>query len=499
MISDEQRATIRRLFFAEHWRIGTIATELGVHHDTVRRALETERFNARPHPRTSRLDQYAPFVARLLEQHPRLRASRVHEMLVLRGHRGCESQTRRLVRRLRPRSTAEAYLRLTTLPGEEAQVDWAHFGHVQVGRAKRPLMAFVMVLSWSRALHALFTLDQSMESFLRGHVESFHALGGCARVLLYDNLKSAVLARVGETIQFHPRLIELASHYHFMPRPVAVARGNEKGRVERTIRFLRDRFFAARSFRDVDDLNAQFVEWRDRFGHARACPGDDSMTVAEALQRERQVLLPLPEHPFECSKVLGIASGKTPYLRFDLNDYSIPHALVRIPLTLIASRDLVRVVDAAGNEVARHRRSYGRGERVEEGRHLEDLAAAKQAAREGRGRDRLRGSCPSAEPFLQEVVARNQPLASATHQLVRLLDAHGPTALEAALADALSRGACAPSAVAHLVEQARRRRGLPPPIPLDLPDHIKARERRITPHSLETYDVLSRPEHDEQE
>jgi len=197
--------------------------------------------------------------------------------------------------------------------------------------------------------------------------------------------------------------------------------------------------------------------------------------------------------------VLGIASGKTPYLRFDLNDYSIPHALVRIPLTLIASRDLVRVVDAAGNEVARHRRSYGRGERVEEGRHLEDLAAAKQAAREGRGRDRLRGSCPSAEPFLQEVVARNQPLASATHQLVRLLDAHGPTALEAALADALSRGACAPSAVAHLVEQARRRRGLPPPIPLDLPDHIKARERRITPHSLETYDVLSRPEHDEQE
>lgn len=498
MITDEQRATIRRFFFAEHWKVGTIATEMGLHHDTVRRALQTERFNVRRGPRASRLDPFVAFVAQLLEQHPRLRATRVHEMLVLRGHVGCPTQTRRLVRRLRPRTTAEAYFKLTTLPGQEAQVDWAHFGHVQVGRAKRPLMAFVMVLSWSRALHALFTLDQSMDSFLRGHVACFQALGGCARVLLYDNLKSAVLARVGDLIQFHPRLIELASHHHFMPRPVAVARGNEKGRVERAIRFLRDRFFAARTFRDVDDLNAQFVQWRDTFGHARPCQADPSITVAEALTREQPLLLPLPEHPFECSRVLALSSGKTPYLRFDLNDYSIPHDLVRIPLTLIASHELVRVVDVTAREVARHRRSYDRGERVEDERHLAGLSAAKHAAGEGRTRDRLRSNCPSATPFLQEVIARNQPLGPATQQLLRLLDEHGPAVLQSALDQALQRGTCAPSAVAHLIEQSRRRQQLLPPVPLDLPDHLKLRDRRVVPHSLETYDVLSRPDHDEQ-
>ena len=295
MISDEQRATIRRLFFAEHWKVGTIVSELGVHRDTVLGALEVSRFHVRSGPRKAQLDPYVAFVTQLLEQHPRLRATRVHEMLVLRGHRGCVTQTRQLVRRLRPRRPSEAFLRLRTLPAEQAQVDWAHFGQIRVGQAMRKLYAFVMVLSWSRALHALFTLDQSMESFVRGHVESFRALGGCARVLLYDNLKSAVLARFGEVIQFNPRLIELASHYHFLPRPVAVARGNEKGRVERQIRFLRDRFFAARSFRDVDDLNAQFIECRDRFGHARPCPGDDSMTVAEAHQRERPVPMGAPD------------------------------------------------------------------------------------------------------------------------------------------------------------------------------------------------------------
>ncbi len=499
MISDEQRATIRRLFFAEHWKVGTIASELSVHRDTVLGAIRSDRFHVRSAPRKTRLDPFVAFVTQILEQHPRLRATRVHEMLVLRGHRGCVTQTRRLVRRLRPRPKAEAYLRLSTLPGQEAQVDWAHFDHVQIGRARRPLMAFVMVLSWSRALHALFTLDQSMESFLRGHVESFRALGGCARVLLYDNLKSAVLARAGEVIQFHPRLIELASHYHFLPRPVAVARGNEKGRVERQIRFLRERFFAARSFRDVDDLNAQFVEWRERFGHARPCPGDDSMTVAEAHEHERPVLLPLPEHPFECGKVLGISSGKTPYLRFDLNDYSIPHDLVGIPLTLVASHELVRVIDATGREVARHRRSYDRGTRVEDERHLAALVAAKHAAREGTGRDRLRAAVPQAKAFLEEVVRRNQPLGSATQQLLRLLDLHGPAALGTAIAAALERGTCAPSAVAHLIEQARQKTGARPPIPIDLPDHIKARERRVVSHSLESYDDLSRPHHDEQD
>ena len=261
MITEAQRAEIRRLYYAEHWRIGTIATELSLHADTVRAALETARFGRHTIVRMSALDAYADFIRVTLEQYPKLRATRIHEMIVARGYGGSVTQTRRLVRRLRPRPKAEAYLRLRTMPGEEAQVDWGHFGKVKVGRAERPLSAFVMVLSWSRAIHVLFTLDQSMESFLRGHVHAFEYFGGAARTLLYDNIKTAVLARQGEAIQFHPRLLEFAGHYHFMPRPCAVARGNEKGRVERQIRFLRDRFFAARQFADVDDLNAQFVRW----------------------------------------------------------------------------------------------------------------------------------------------------------------------------------------------------------------------------------------------
>jgi transposase len=108
-------------------------------------------------------------------------------------------------------------------------VDWGSFGAIRIGRGTRPLSAFVLVLGYSRALHAVFTLDQTLESFLRGHVEAFTAMAGCARTLVYDNLKSAVLERQGNAVQFHPRLLELAGHYHFAPRPCAPARAHDKG------------------------------------------------------------------------------------------------------------------------------------------------------------------------------------------------------------------------------------------------------------------------------
>jgi transposase len=468
---------------------------MGLHAETVRAALETARFQSPTAVRPSRLDPYLDFIRATLEQYPRLRATRIHEMIVARGYAGSVVQTRRVVRRLRPRPQAEAFLRLTTLPGEQAQVDWGHFGHVQVGQARRPLSAFVMVLSWSRALHVLFTLDQTLESFLRGHVEALAFFQGSARTLLYDNLKSAVLARQGDAIQFHPRLLELAGHYHFLPRPCAVARGNEKGRVERQIRFLRDRFFAARRFRDVADLNAQFLQWRERWAHARPCPGDPTKTVAQALEEERSRLLPLPEHPFDGSRVQATSSGKTPYLRFDRNDYSIPPALVRKPLTLVATHDEIRILDGT-QEVARHRRSYDRQQCIEDPRHLDALIAAKRAARTPKGRDRLFAALPHAEAFFEQIVQRGLPLPSATQQLLRLLSDYGREATDVALAEVLRRGTSTPASVALVLEQQRRGRRVPPKVPVELPDRPEVRTLHVTPHDLETYDALSHSDDD---
>lgn len=182
---------------------------------------------------------------------------------------------------------------------ELTQVDWGSFGKIRVGRGERFLSCFVMVLAWSRATFARFTLDQTLESFTRCHVEAFNRFRGAPRTVLYDNLKSVVLERQGSLIRFHPRILELAGHYHFAPTPVGVARGNEKPRVERRIRDIRESFFAAREFSSLSVLNQQLDDWLERVVHSRLVPGDDSRTVAGALDEERERLLPLPEHAFD--------------------------------------------------------------------------------------------------------------------------------------------------------------------------------------------------------
>jgi hypothetical protein len=182
MITPEIFARIRRLFFAEHWKVGTIATELDVHPDAVRRAIEVERFvRTGTQVRLTLLDPYKALILATLEQHPRLRATRLFEMVRDRGYPGSARQVRHYVRGVRPAARAEAYLRLETLPGEQGQVDWGNFGKITVGNAERSLSCFVMVLSCSRAVHARFALDQTLESFLRGHVEAFSAMGGVLR------------------------------------------------------------------------------------------------------------------------------------------------------------------------------------------------------------------------------------------------------------------------------------------------------------------------------
>lgn len=499
MITPEQHAEIRRLYYGEHWKVGTIAAALGVHHETVRAAIVNDTPTVRRGTcRATQLDPYLPFMRDTLAQYPRLRATRLFEMVKGRGYPGSVVQLRRAVRLIRPAATATVYRRLTTLAGEEAQVDWGAFGSIRVGRGVRPLSGFVMVLAYSRAIFALFTVDQTLESFLRGHVEAFQTWPGVARTLVYDNLRSAVLERAGTAIRFHPRLLELAGHYHFAPRPCTPYRANEKGKVERQIQYVRHAFFAARTFADVDDLNVQFRRWRDQIAHQRPHPEQRHRTVADVLAEEQPRLLPLPAHPFETDVMRTVVSGKTPYVRFDRNSYSIPHTHVRRPLTLLASPTTVRVVTGT-EEIARHPRSYDTGQIIEQDAHVAGLIAATRQDNPSTARDRLRLAVPIATTLLDRLAARGESLRYQIVRLLALLDDYGPQELGAAMAGALERDALGAGAIAHILETRRRQRGLKPPIPMALPDRPGVRDLDVTPHRLETYDELTRSDSDDAE
>lgn len=492
MISPELAAEILRLYHAEHWPIGTLARQLKVHHSTVERVLTQAGITpARRIVRASMLDPYVPFVEEIFARYPTLRASRLYRMVRDRGYPGSASHFRHLVARYRPRPSTEAYLRLRTLPGEQGQVDWAHFGKLMVGRARRPLMAFVMVLSYSRHLFVRFYLSATMASFLDGHVQALRFFNANPRTLLYDNLRSAVLERIGDAIRFHPTLLELAAWYRFQPRPVAVARGNEKGRVERSIRFVRERFFAARRFADMTDLNAQALAWCAGEAADRPCPEDRSRSVRACFEEEHPRLLALPAEPFPCEERVAVRAQKTPYVRFDLNDYSIPHTHVGRTLELLATMDTVRVLDG-DTLIARHPRSFDRDAQIEDPAHIQGLVDYKRAGRAHRAIDRLHHAIPSVAALFKLAAERGAHLGALTRGLIELLNTHGAAALEAAVAAALAENAAHLAAVRHFIDLQRARRGTGPPIPVTLPDDPRVRSLTVRPHKLTAYEHLAR-------
>lgn len=490
MTDEALRAQVHRLA-QEGWPVGTIAVQLGLHHSTVRRILGSGTRTPAPEPRPWAIDPWVDFIRTTLAQYPTLTASRVHQMVQARGFGGSAIQVRRVIRErgLRPQAPTEAFFRLRMLPGEQAQVDWAHLGRIRVGSVERPVWGLVVVLSYSRGLHVFFSHEQAMGAVLRGHVEAFEHFGGIPRKLAYDNMKTVVLERAGDAIRFHPHLLELCTHYVFEPIPCRPRRPTEKGRVERAIRYLRDSFLAGRTFADLADYRAQFEHWRSHVAYARPWPDDRARTIGQLLDEERRLLQPLPVHAFDTDIARAVVARKQPYVCFGANRYSIPAERVGRPLTLVIGVDSIRILDGT-SVVAEHPRCWDRDQTIECQEHLQGLLDTKPRARTLQGRARLLRDVPIAEVLLQKLARDQELLGPQVAQLLRLLDRHGSHALDLAIEQAIERGTPRATSVAWLLQ----RTGEPEPsrsLPADaLPDHPGVRETHITNHSLENYDAL---------
>jgi transposase len=488
MIDMELKAQIRRLFYAEHWKVGTIAHELDLHPETIARAVDTQRFNSAQTLRRSVTDPYAEFIREILVKHPHLRATRIFQMIRDRGYNGSIVQLRRFISSVRP-VQREAFLRLRTFPGEQGQVDWAHFGEVAVGNARRRLSCFVITLSYSRALYLEFFFDQRLESFLRGHIHAFEDWQGLPRTLLYDNLRSVVLERRGDSIHFHPRFLELCAHYHFDARPCQVRAGNQKGRVERVIRYIRESFFAARPFTTLESFNRQALQWRDREAHARRWPGGDHRSVEDVFAEEKPRLLSLPVNSFDSDLLVPVRSGKTIYIRFDLNDYSIPPVAIGKQLVVAASESTVRILDG-NQEIARHRRSYDRRQQILDPAHQEELLKDKRKALGSTRGSRLSNAVSESEMLLDAAFSRGESAGRQTTQLLNLLDLYGAAELQIAVNEALERNTPSASSVAFILNRRQRlsRRRLPTPVDLSRRPDLAVLD--VQPHNSEIYDDL---------
>lgn len=475
-------AKIRRLHVVEHWPIGTIETQLGLHHDVVRRVLGLEEItvDAAPRPRRRQTDPYLEFIQKTLEEYPTLCSSRIYDMLKARGFQGSARRLRGVVAELRPPAPREYYAHLDLIAGEQSQVDWAFLGRIKMGNAERDLWLFLITLSWSRAFWGELVLDLGAASLRRSLVRAGRYFEGVTRQWLFDNPKTVVLERDGGKVRFHPELLELAAHYHVEPRVCVPRKANQKGRVERTIRYLRERHFAGRPLPGVEDGNRQLLRFIDEVANARPHPDNPKRTVGDMLVEEKARLLPLPVQEPSTDQVLVRPVDKYGYVTFDRNQYAVPNP-GPATATIAANEKEVWIVEGL-LDVARYPRSYGRGTRI--GRVI---VKGKGATTEPHStRQHLRATAPAIDALFDRWLDQGLNLGGPTVRAAKIAELYGPAIFKQAVEQMVAKGLTDLGALEVICDALRRSRQERAPVRLELGAHVPERDVELT--ALEAFD-----------
>jgi transposase len=456
-MTPELWAEIRRLVLVEKLSQREAGLRVGMNRRTVRRAVRQSHAPTSPaRDRASLLDPFDKDIGEILEKTPRITAVRLLEELRRRGYSGKLTILRGRLRVLREKRQGEAFVRRTFHPGEAAEVDWARCGSIEIGGVKRRLSVFVMVLCYSRMLYLEFTVSEAMEEFLRCHQNAFAFFQGCPRKGIYDNLRSVVLARHGSEIRWNPRFMDFAGYCLFEPVACNQAAGWEKGRVERTIQYIRTSFLPGRDLRSLEEANAAAREWRDRTANVRVHKTTGRRPV-DLFADDRARLLALPDAPYDTRILRSVRVTPDCRVTFENNTYSVPPKHVGEWVTLRASQAEVSVYQGP-DLIAQHRRRFGANEDVLDPAHAQVLLARKRHAAASTLQRLFLAMGPEAEAYMAGLVRSER---SVEHHLRRILDlaaTYGRVEVQAAVVRAQAFGAFGADYVENILLADRRRR-----------------------------------------
>jgi transposase len=367
--------------------VSAIARQLRLDRKTVRthiaKGLEPPGYKARP-PRPRVIDPFEPYLRQRITAFPALTGRRIWRELKDRGYRGGYSAVTDLLRAIRPPSRSGFEVRFETPPGEQAQVDFAQFEVVfdDEPSVKRIVWLFSMVLGHSRFIWAHFVVHQDMQSVLRCHMAAFAALGGVPREILYDRMKTAVIGEDTDGLVVYNRaLLDLARHYGFQPRACKPYRPKTKGKVERPFRYIREDFFLAGSFQNLDDLNRQMKEWLGTVANPRV-HATTKKVVVEAFEEEKVALKPLPLAPYRAVLRLERRASHEGMVSIGGNLYSVPDTTRRRVLDVHVLADVIQIFED-GDLIATHVPLEGRGQRRLDPAHRRSASPSRQEPKEG--------------------------------------------------------------------------------------------------------------------
>jgi len=485
MLTPEQINQIHQLHFAEQWSVRKIARHLHLGRRTIAKYLAKPAQTAAQRLRASKLDAFKPVIAEWLQQDPKVSAEVILQRIRPLGYQGGRSILKEYLLAVRtPATPPRAYVRMEPAAGERFEIDWGHFGSLVYHGHARKLYAFCLVECHSRKLYVEFTHSQSFETFVRCHIHAFQFLGGIARELWYDNLATAVAEHDGNLVRFHPRFLAFAREYNFLPRACHVRAAWEKGKVERSIFYVRQNFWPLRIFTDLADANSQARQWLDQVANQRQ-HRETGQTPEQRFQPEALRMLPAVVPDYRDTEQARVC--KDLRLHFDGNRYCAPPRYVGRYLTIKADASSVTLYDQH-QQVISYPRSWQRNQVIGAERFQKELLAQLAAAERSAGQQRLIALLgPACEMYLRRLAETDRSLARQIRELLALVRDYGPDAVSAALGQAHAAGAFGADYVANILHQHAQRRAVQPPLQLRDPE---LNQLATDPLSLADYDSL---------
>ncbi len=484
MIDYELFSKIKYLKEHKGLTVSQIAAELSLDSRTVRKWFGQKQFRPRKATvRPSKLDPFKNDIVRMLEAHP-YTAVQIFQRISEMGFNGRYSIVKEYVRKIRP-PRSQAFLKLAFAPGECAQVDWGSYGSVSVGSTRRRLSFFVMVLCYSRMMYAEFTVSQTMEHFLACHQNGFEFFGSVPQKIMVDNLKSAVLKRiVGRPPVFNPKYLDFANHYGFDIAACNVGKGNEKGRVENGVGYVKKNFLAGLDIPDFAAVNPAARHWLDTIANVRI-HGETRKQPVELFGKERLFLNPLSSTPYDIATVSQVRASSQFRITIDTNRYSVPAEYAGVRLTLKTYPDRLCVY-CKDKLIARHVRSYDRGRDFEDPDHPKELLAQRKKARDQKIFMRFLALSPKADLYYRKIEQRRMNPHHHVRKIVALSEIYPPESVARAMEDAFTFQAFSCEYITNLLEQRSRR--LPEPGALHLTRSEDLLEIKVEQPDLSIYE-----------
>jgi len=463
-----------------------IASMLGINKDTVAKYVkDPEIKSSRKIERTSILDGYHDQISQMLKECPDISAPVILRELQASSFPGEITVIRRYLRKVRGQvKNRQAFIRFESQPGQQMQVDWGHFGSLEYEGYKRKLYALAVIESYSRKLYVEFTHSQKQETLHYCLFNAFCYFGGCPNELVVDNMTTAVIERRGRVVRFNDAFLKFLLPFKIIPKACNIRAAHEKGKIERSIQYIRRNFLPLKKFKDLDDVQQQVEQWLNHTANQRI-----HQTTGEIPEKRasRLPLKPLPSGTVNIYKeIVTVLVYKDFSVRFDSNAYTVPPWCIGKRLTLKADQKSIQLF-YKDKQVATHQRSWEKKKRIEDPKHVEQASKFQHKTAESKEIVVFSALGDEFREFLKGLVQTNQPIKKNIVRLLSLKDQYGIGSLSWGILKAIRLKAYGADYVENILYQEMTPETDHPPVNMkdEELNHI-----HLSEPSLESYDAI---------